>query len=451
MVGLTIRLAGAAALLASFTTAAELRVGAAKEIVTPDLKVHGPVYMAGFGNNRIATGVHDDLYARCFSIDAGGPRALIICAVDSIGIFLDDVDRMRAVIAKDVSRADIVIASTHVHQGPDSMGLWGPLGKTGINETYMTFLTAQVAKAAVSAYQAMAPAKLVIAKTHPDELDTFIDDTRPPVRHDAELLAIRAIDSNGKTIATLINWANHPEALGSKNTQITSDYVATLRTTVEAKLGGIAVYANGAIGGMQSPLGAHVPGDLKDGTFEKAIYIGNRVGEIAVEAIEKGEPAPVDAIQYREQRINVPLANKGFEQAMALNLYSGRKPLNKDGTTPSIVGAFTFSNHGAPLLECALIPGEMYPELSLGGVERYSGADFPDAPVEKPIKQMMTAPYRMLFGLANDEIGYIIPKAEWDNEAPWLNGAKKRWYGEVNSVGPDVAPTIANAVSKLFP
>ncbi|HEY3741038.1 MAG TPA: neutral/alkaline non-lysosomal ceramidase N-terminal domain-containing protein [Bryobacteraceae bacterium] len=450
MVGLTIRLAVVAALLASITPAAELRVGAAKEIVTPDLKIHGPVYMAGFGNNRIATGIHDDLYARCFSIDAGGPKALIICAVDSIGIFLDDVDRMRAAIAKDVSRADIVIAATHVHQGPDSMGLWGPLGKTGINETYMSFLTAQVAKAAVNAYQSMAPAKLTIAKTHPDELDTFIDDSRPPVRHDAELLAIRAVDSNGKTIATLINWANHPEALASKNTLITSDYVATLRTTVEAKLGGIAVYANGAIGGMQSPLGAHVPGDLKDGTFEKAIYIGNRVGAIAVEAIEKGEAAPVDAIQYREQRINVPLANKGFEQAMALNLYSGRKPLNKDGTTPSIVGAFTLINHGAPLLECALIPGEMYPELSLGGVEHYSGADFPDAPVEKPIKQMMTAPYRMLFGLANDEIGYIIPKAEWDNEAPWLNGAKKRWYGEVNSVGPDVAPTIANAVAKLF-
>jgi hypothetical protein len=449
MVGIN-RLASILALAGLAISAAELRVGAAQTVITPDLEVHGPAYLAGFGNNRIATGIHDDLYARCFAIDAGGARALIVCAVDLIGFFLDDVDRVRAAVAKDVDRADVVVASTHVHQGPDTMGIWGPPGKTGINETYMSFVTAQTAKAAVKAYQTMAPARLVIAKTHPDELDTFIDDTRPPVRHDAELLAIRAIDSKGASIATLINWANHPEALGSKNTLVTSDYVATLRTAVEAKLGGIAVYANGAIGGMQSPLGAHVPGDLKDGTFEKAIYIGRRVGEIAAEAIAKGQPAAVDAIEYREQRINVPLANKGFEQAMALNLYSGRKPLNKDGTTPSIVGAFRLMNQGAPVLECALIPGEMYPELSLGGVERYAGADFPDAPIEKPIKQMMTAPYRMLFGLANDEIGYIIPKAEWDNEAPWLNGAKKRWYGEVNSVGPDVAPTIADAVAKLF-
>ena len=42
---------------------------------------------SGNGGN---TGIHDDLYARCISIDTG-ERALIICGVDSIGLFLDDV------------------------------------------------------------------------------------------------------------------------------------------------------------------------------------------------------------------------------------------------------------------------------------------------------------------------------------------------------------------------
>jgi len=63
---------------------------------------------------------------------------------------------------------------------------------------------------------------------------------------------------------------------------------------------------------------------------------------------------------------------------------------------------------------------------------------------------MMTAPYRMLFGIANDEIGYILPKAEWDEKPPYLNGAKKRWYGEVNSVGPEAAPIVADAVASLL-
>lgn len=432
--------------LALIALAAALEAGAARAVITPDLKVHGPVYMAGFGNNRIATGVHDDLYARCFAFKAA--TTLVICGVDSIGLFLDDTDRIRSLVAKQI-KASVIIAASHTHQGPDTMGLWGLDGKTGINEAYMSLVTRQTAQAAIDAVKSLQPATLTIAETHPGELDTFIHDSRPPDRHDAQLYAVKAVDAKGQTIATLINWANHPEALASKNTLITSDYVNSLRTTVEAKLGGISVFVNGAIGGMQSPLNTKLA-DLKDGTFEKADYIGRRVGEIAIQALAQSQPSSIDTVEFKEVRINIPLTNKGFAQAMALNLYAGRKPLNKNGTTTTIVGAFRFSNKNRPVLECALIPGEMYPELSIGGVERYLGADFPEAPIETPIKHLLQAPYKMLIGLANDEIGYIIPKAEWDETAPWLQDAKNRWYGEVNSIGPDAAPYIAKTLEKLL-
>jgi hypothetical protein len=55
----------------------------------------------------------------------------------------------------------------------------------------------------------------------------------------------------------------------------------------------------------------------------------------------------------------------------------------------------------------------------------------------------------MLIGLADDEIGYIIPKAEWDEKPPYLQNAKKAWYGEENSVGPDAAARIAAAIQEL--
>ena len=35
----------------------------------------------------------------------------------------------------------------------------------------------------------------------------------------------------------------------------------------------------------------------------------------------------------------------------------------------------------------ALLPGELYPELSVGGIQKYEGADFPDAPFEVGIKK----------------------------------------------------------------
>jgi hypothetical protein len=114
------------------------------------------------------------------------------------------------------------------------------------------------------------------------------------------------------------------------------------------------------------------------------------------------------------------------------------------------VGYLRLARGAKPLAEAALVPGEAYPELSIGGIQRYPGADFPDAPLEPPLKKMMRAPFRMLFGLANDEIGYIIPKAEWDQKQPWLQNASKSWYGEVNSVGPEAAPCIAEAFRSLI-
>jgi hypothetical protein len=56
---------------------------------------------------------------------------------------------------------------------------------------------------------------------------------------------------------------------------------------------------------------------------------------------------------------------------------------------------------------------------------------------------------KFLFGLANDEVGYIIPRSEWDDAAPWLYGSPTRHYGEINSLGPDTAPAIHAALRQL--
>ena len=435
-----------AALVLLFTASclAQVRAGAAKRVITPDLKKHAPVFLAGFGHNRLATGIHDDLYARCLAI-AAGARPLVMCGVDSIGLFLDDVEKIR----KAAPDADIVVASLHDHQAPDTMGLWGPaLGQSGINEDYNKLVVDETAAAIREALRGTRPAVITLARKHTPELDSFIHDNRPPVVHDAEVIALAARDRNGSPIATLVNWANHPETLGSKNTLVTADYSGYLYRRLEQLEGGVAVLINGAVGGMQSPLGAKIEG-AEDATFQKADIIGTRVAEIADEALKSAKPARIDRIEYREKLISIPIANEGFQLAMQAGIYKGRKAADTGGFTRTPVGFLRLSDGRKPVLEVALIPGELYPELSVGGVERYPGADFPDAPVEPAIKKSMTAPFRMLFGLANDEIGYIIPKAEWDFSPPWLQNAPKRWYGEVNSVGPEAAPRIAAAFLEL--
>src|SRR5579884_3355642 len=104
---------------------ADLGVGAAKRAITPDLEKHAPVYMAGFGHHRRATSIHDELWARCLAI--GSDRMpLALCGVDSIGLFREDVVRIRELVRKQYGKdVDVVVAALHDHEAPDTMGLWG--------------------------------------------------------------------------------------------------------------------------------------------------------------------------------------------------------------------------------------------------------------------------------------------------------------------------------------
>ena len=62
----------------------------------------------------------------------------------------------------------------------------------------------------------------------------------------------------------------------------------------------------------------------------------------------------------------------------------------------------------------------------------------------------------MVFGLANDELGYILPPNDYllHEKSPYIeNGRDKhdrRHYEETNSMGPRTAQVIANAVEDII-
>lgn len=139
----------------------------------------------------------------------------------------------------------------------------------------------------------------------------------------------------------------------------------------------------------------------------------------------------------------MPLANNGYLLGGFIGLidrgYVGWKKLRTE------VAFLTFGNAGI-----ACVPGEIYPELVNGGVEKPVGADFRDGDANvRSLRHFMTGSPKFVFGLANDEIGYILPKSQWDEKPPYAYGATGRPYGEINSVGPDVAPVIMGALEAM--
>jgi len=339
----------------------EFRAGAFKTVISPPLQDRPLVYMAGFGHNRVAVTVHDDLYARCVAFSAG-QKPLVVCEVDLIGFFIDDVLRVRAKVAD----ANVVVASTHVHEGPDTMGLWGPaVGQSGIDDAYNSFVVDRIAEAAKGALAALEPATPSLAVVHSAELDSFIDDDRPPVVHDPDLIVLSLTGKDGKRIATAVNWANHPETLGSRNTQISADYPGFFYKRLEAKLGGMAVLWNGAVGGMQSPLGAKIKDPATgaiaaENSFRKTQILGERIADLAADAARPAKPVHIDKVEFAERIIAIPVTNRGFQMAAQADLYKGRKKTTAEGATTAPVGLIRMSG-SQPVLAIALMPGEMYP------------------------------------------------------------------------------------------
>ncbi len=444
-------------------TTNSLRAGFARATINPDLSAPGkPIWLAGFSQHRTATKIHDDLEAVACVLDDGQTR-LGIVALDAIGFFHDDVIRVRRLL-KSESRIDYaIVCSTHNHSTPDLMGLWGPdYLHSGVNPRYREQVIQTAAQTLDRAAQALQPA-LVAASEIPLSPEGLVDDTRKPVVFDPNIRLLHFINStNRTTIGSIVGWADHPETPWGRNTEITSDYCGVLRRTLEKGVeqegqkltegvGGIHLYVNGAVGGLMSTtpnVSVHDPfggRDFKEPSHEKSAALGHQLASHILPVLQSPNTVFTNAapISIRARTMEIPLDNKAFLAATLLGLLDrGQAHWKAMRTEVALIRI------GETAVAC--IPGEIYPEIINGGIEQAAGGDFEIAPVETPaIRTLMPGRVKFIFGLANDEIGYIIPKSEWDARPPYLYNSPKPVYGEINSVGPNTAPLIHAAIREL--
>ena len=431
-----------------------MRFAFAKRTITPALGGK-PVYLAGFGHDRKAKGVHDELWARAVAV-SDGRLELAIVSVDLIGLFLKDVDRARELLARRAPGAQLVVSSTHNHEGPDSMGLWGS-GRfsSGVDPRYLESVRAAIADVAADALSRLQPARLVLAKTRTPGL---VEDGRLPRVIDDTLVAMQVIADDGTTLGTIVNWSSHPEALGGSNTLVTSDYPHFLRTRMEERLGGTSIFVVGSIGGLMTPLGLKLAGpdgrEIPQDSFELARAVGERAADAALEALKSGRPSASSALEHRRATLFVPLENRLFRLAMFLGVLD-REVWSGGKRATAAFGDDLMTEVGYLRLgdaEVLLVPAEVYPELVLGGIQdpQDKGADFPGAPRERALFTLLRSEYKLVFGLAGDEIGYVIPRSQWDAKKPFAYGRAQDQYGEVNSVGPSAAARLVAAFEGLL-
>jgi len=437
-----------------------LEAGFAATDVTPKIG-DKPVYMAGFGHDRQATAVHDPLMARAVVLKHGD-RKIALVSVDVIGLFHQHVVAIREALP---GFHYVLVSSTHNHEGPDTLGLWGPNAfRSGVDADYLKTVREQIVKAVKDADAARQEVTVRIGTATAPEL--LHDGREPYVKHD-ELVALEFIGvKTEKAVGAVVQWNCHPETLESKNTKISADFVGATVQELSERRHCPVVYLTGTVGGLMTSL--HVPikdengKALDDGTWEKTERYGRLVAQLASGALDKAKPLRLVPLEVRSKEVYLPLENKLYVLARQLKVldrtaftWTGdpykAEPLDAKAADKALCLKTEVAWLRLGELDVVAIPGEVYPELVLDKVQDPvdPGADFPDAPIEPGLYKQLKGPYRMMIGLANDEIGYIIPKRQWDEKPPFCYGRKQAQYGEMNSVGPEAAPLLCKAFQEL--
>lgn len=424
--------------------------------------VFDPVWIAGFSNSKPANGVHDDLWARTMVLDDGRTRVALI-VLDAIGMMHDDIIDIRKMIPDEAGVSYTIVASTHNHEAPDLMGLWGKTPfRSGVDLHYMQYVKQQAAQSVVKAVRKMRPARLEISQDLTGAIP-LVKDTRAPEVFDSGLRIIKAVDTEqGSALGSLIAWADHAETLWSRNLLFTSDFPHYVREGVEKGIfdgdslvkkgiGGVAVYVNGAIGGLMTTHASLPVADPLTGivytepSYEKAEAQGRALSLLALAAMDTPvEVIDTAGISLLVKTLSLPIDNNLFKLATALGV------LNR-GTTDWMKMRTELAVLRMGPVSMVTIPGEAYPELINGGIEAPEGNDFGIGPAElPPVREMMPGKYKFVFGLANDEIGYIIPKSQWDVKAPYTYKREDSPYGEENSLGPETAPLLHAVLKEML-
>ena len=426
-------------------------------------------WIAGFSQGRPAQSVHDDLEAVATVIDDGTQRIAFV-AIDAIGFMHGEVEDVRKQLPASLGVTLLNVHATHNHEAPDLQGLWGKdFGNTGIDPAHMAATKKAIVDAVAEAVGKLASAEMRALTVPQGALAGYVTDTRSPEVYDPDVHVLEFRDATSKAaIGRIVNWSNHPEALWGSNLAITADYPGYVRRGLDESitygtdkkmdgLGGVTVFLTGAIGGLLCPRGSLEVTDrftqekITTPSFEKARAVGYGVAASVIEA-SKGSSAAWSAQagwNRRSRTFEVPATNQKLVLAAQV-----LKIIKRD-----------FARHlGVPYIKTELhllelgdakflmIPGELYPEIANGGVSVPAGADYPKArKLDLPWRQMIPQGGTQFFvGLSNDAIGYIIPKTQWDELAPYTYGDTEPPYGETNSIGADTGLVLDEQLRKML-
>ncbi|WP_209331431.1 hypothetical protein [Lunatimonas salinarum] len=362
------------------TYAQGLKVGTALRIITPDplLPVSG-----GVGTPKPATEKKGDLFARAAVFEQGNERFALV-VMDNLGWPAVLADKSRALI-KGIKPENVLIAATHTHSAPDAYAFADESGKHGADLDYLDWCTRQIAEAVNEAVTKLTPAKLKIG--YGEAQGKIAYNYYAPTLYDPNCGVIQALDTNGRVLLTLINYAIHPEVIGNGRGILSPDVCGPLYDRIEEKAGGMALFVNGALGGMVTADNRRENGQ-EASDYEECKRIGYLLADEALRIVGDAPIASNSDLFVTSKQIEIAIESPLMKYILE------NSPLgHRQRGAESVQTQLNLINLGPA--QFVTIPGEALPNIGYY------------------LKRHMPTKFPFLLGLCNDAFGYFLTKVDF--------------------------------------
>ncbi len=401
--------------------------------------------------DKVVSEIYDDLLVRTVVMsDNSGRGKVAFVAVDAYGISSTDVRAIRASLADFCTANDIVslnISVLHQHSAVDTLGMNGSILKAlgnagkadpvnGINDEYMANMTAKIGETLEKAVASMTAGVLYHGSA---DFSAFVTDKRDPQVLDAEFDRFRFVPADGGREIWFTTSAAHCVGNGAGGTELTGDYPYYMEQYInETYNADFIMVLNAQQGTSQDWESVGVPEGVD--TVEGLTIYGQAFAERFASIDNETEVAPVLNIAHKETFYTISNQILVFAGKMGLITNS----VVVDGDNYQVVSEIGYMELGTDLA-VLLVPGEIAAELVYGGCleadKSWTGTDWTYA----PIAEMVGDKEVVVFGLTNDQIGYIIP----DNDYMALLEPSNKSL-ELVATGNTTASTMVNDFEALI-
>jgi hypothetical protein len=386
------------------------RAGAAKAKITPSPDM-GPVYRAGYkmGEAEQLHGVVDDIYVRCLTIENDGTRIAFV-SFDLIGLLRDfTLELASRLKTEGIKPEHLLVATTHTHSGPDTMGLWGPsIDASGYNEVYGDFL---LDTAAASVKRALASAQPAQAFFAFEEKNLGATNYHSPSDINLDLWRLM-FKGKKQVVGSLISYPAQPELTPRHADKISAGYPGEACAVLDKKSGGTTLFLLGACGGME-------PEGCEKG-FDAAHAYGRKLSDAVLELTKKTRPISDDSLSVTSREISLPIENPGFQMMMEAGMIrTSQRPPN---------GTSTISKVLIGDIVILTVPGEPFPGI-VAGIGQKGQTLF--------VSQI------------NDSLGYFIPPEDFNPEPKPFEEGEHFTSHELESLGIKSGEIIRRELDRL--